>query len=174
MSSVFILQVVGYSKSGKTTIIEQLVNSLKKKGKSVFTIKSARNHPYESSFKDSDKFLRSGAHMSAVVFNDVTQISINYPLSVDMLIDFSKDKKNIDLIILEGFKDLLFPKILIFDKDIPNESELDYSTIRYLYNPRSLILKENSTLWNLLKNGKIILVNNVEELIHNILPELKR
>ncbi|MHA1259457.1 MAG: molybdopterin-guanine dinucleotide biosynthesis protein B [Candidatus Heimdallarchaeaceae archaeon] len=47
MTKTQILQIVGYSSTGKTTFITQLIKRIKGEGKSISVIKSARLHPYE-------------------------------------------------------------------------------------------------------------------------------
>ncbi|MHA1199665.1 MAG: molybdopterin-guanine dinucleotide biosynthesis protein B [Candidatus Heimdallarchaeaceae archaeon] len=173
MSTPYIIQVVGYSKSGKTTLIEELVKQFQMKEISSFTLKSARTHSYEYTMKDSDRFLNSGAQASAVIFNDLTQISIKSKLDVNSIIDEVVRISDCSIVLIEGFKELTYPKILVWGEEIPKSSEIDYTTIRYLYYPKELKFDQYKTLDELIKQEKIILIKNIEELISNIVNDLE-
>ena len=172
MRSPVILQVIGYSGSGKTTLIEKLLSVLKNKNLSTFVLKSAKSHPYVYSDKDSDRFLESGAQSSAVFFKDYTQITIQDKLDVETVIGLLRELKQHDLIILEGFKGLSFPKILVWANEIPDSEILDYTTIRYLYLSKEVEDIENSILGEKLDLSQIMLTNNVEELATRIILDL--
>lgn len=173
MSAPYIIQVVGYSKSGKTTLIEELVKQFQMREISSFTLKSARTHSYEYSMKDSDRFLNSGAQASAVIFDNLTQISLSEKLDVDSIIDEVVKLSGCNIVIIEGFKELTYPKILVWSEDIPKSSELDYTTIRYLYYPKEQEFIQHKSLEEMIKQDKMILIKDIEELVSKIINELE-
>ena len=173
MCEPYIFQIVGYSKTGKTTIIEELVESLQRKDYTVFTIKSARTHIYEYSTKDSDRFMKSGAVASAVFFDNLTQISFQKQYRIESIIQNVVQTTKCDLVIIEGFKDLSYPKVLLWSEEILENNVLDYTTIRYLYSPAEQISSNHVSIISMIEDNKIILVRSIEELTSSIIKELE-
>ncbi len=173
MSLPYIIQVIGYSQSGKTTLITELVKLLKKENISSLTIKSARSHPYEYSTKDSDKFLESGAQTSVVIFSNVTQISSNQQLNVEVVIEASEKLSDFDIVLIEGFKELKYPKILVFSEKIPDTTEIDFMTIRYLYSPEEKEFDKSTIVNDLIKQSNVFLAFSIEELTSKIIFDLE-
>lgn len=127
-----ILQIIGYAGAGKTTIICLLLEKLSKENFNCATIKSSRQHSYSFSKKDSDEFLRAGSNLSIVVLDNTTQITINEQIKLERLITEISNISDSDFIIIEGFKDEKYPKLLIWAEKILNES-IDFTTIKFLY-----------------------------------------
>ncbi len=127
-----ILQIIGYSDTGKTTIICSLLEKLSKKNFNCATIKSSRKHFYSFSKKDSDEFLKAGTSLSAVVLDNTTQITINKQIKLKRLINEISSISDPDILIIEGFKDEKYPKLLIWAEKILDEP-VDFSTIKFLY-----------------------------------------
>lgn len=108
-----IIQIVGRSNSGKTTFIRDLIPELKKKG-NVAVIKHLGDHTYKiEERKDTTVFFDAGADISVGIDSDkaVALIRKN-PLDevLCMLLD-----QGMDFVIIEGFKQRAFPKIVIGD-----------------------------------------------------------
>lgn len=108
-----IIQIVGRSNSGKTTFIRNLIPELKKKG-NVAVIKHLGDHTYTiEEGKDTTVFFDAGADISVGIDTDkaVALIRKN-PLDevLGMLLD-----QGMDFVIIEGFKQRAFPKIVIGD-----------------------------------------------------------
>ncbi|MCQ6280979.1 molybdopterin-guanine dinucleotide biosynthesis protein B [Bacillus sp. EB600] len=113
-----IFQVVGYQNSGKTTVVSQLINQLKTEGMNIVTIKHHGHggKPSVIENKDSSKHLDSGA-LASIVEGDGRLLlraeKPNWTLKEEIdLLSFFKP----DVILLEGFKGELFPKLLIVRK----------------------------------------------------------
>jgi len=132
MIKMKILQVIGYSGTGKTTIICLLLEKLSKKNFNCATIKSSRKHSFSFSKKDSDEFLKAGTNLSAVVLDNTTQITINEQIELERLINEISNISDPDFLIIEGFKDKKYPKLLIWGEKILDES-IDFTTIKFLY-----------------------------------------
>ena len=109
-----VLAVVGRSKTGKTTLIEHLIHALAEKGYIVGTIKDATGgFQIDSEGKDSDRHYRAGAQAVAVVSAKQERMAFFARLSAKPSISELCQRlfPDVDLVILEGFRTLGFPKI---------------------------------------------------------------
>jgi molybdopterin synthase catalytic subunit len=113
-----IISVVGYKKTGKTTLVGQLVKALKKHG-SVGTIKHLHEHDINAKDTDTWKHAQAGADVVvAVTPNELVKFSCDNDLesALDELAN-----AGMDFAIVEGFKDSKLPKIALGDVE---ESEI--------------------------------------------------
>ena len=130
-----VIQVVGFSKAGKTTLITKIIKEFKSRNLKVSILKSAKNHQYTYSKKDSDIFLENGAKISTVVFQNAIQITTNNEMSVERLIEIVQLLQPSDLILLEGFKNEGYTKILIWTEETKNNLEaFNFSGLCYVLN----------------------------------------
>ncbi|MBY8979859.1 MAG: molybdopterin-guanine dinucleotide biosynthesis protein B [Candidatus Lokiarchaeota archaeon] len=110
-----VISVIGYSGSGKTHIIEFLIKKLKTElNLEVSVVKNIHEHRIDEEGKDSFKFSEAGAVFS-VIKNKFNQnaIYLNKKISLDPLINWlNKSPYKVDLIIVEGFRDVSYPTIL--------------------------------------------------------------
>ena len=113
-----VIQIAGFANSGKTTFICKLVPALKLYGK-VGVIKHMGDHDFLlEDGKDTTLFFESGADISAGI--DASKSVVMLP-TVDlegMLRLF--EQQDIEFAVIEGFKKLTFPKIII--GDLPDET----------------------------------------------------
>jgi molybdopterin synthase catalytic subunit len=108
--------IVGYSKSGKTTFIRKLIVALKSYGE-VGVIKHLGKHPYKlDQDKDTTAFYNEGAVVSAGVDDVKTVLTIGNSNLEYLLAIFSD--AGIQYAIIEGFKSIHFPKIVMGNLDI--------------------------------------------------------
>lgn len=109
-----VLCIVGWAKSGKTTLIEKLVAHFAGQGKRVATIK---HHVHASELdtpgKDSWRHYRAGSACTVVA--GPTQIAAFTRNSHDLTLKdiILKNVKDADIVLVEGFKQESFPKIEI-------------------------------------------------------------
>ena len=106
-----IIQIVGRSNSGKTAFIRQLIPKLKKLGR-VAVIKHLGDHEYHlEAGKDTTDFFDAGAEISVGIdaHKSVAAIRKN---SLDTVLRLLFDQ-GMDFAVIEGFKQLSFPKIVI-------------------------------------------------------------
>ena len=106
-----IIQIVGRSTSGKTTFIRQLIPKLKTLGR-VAVIKHLGDHEYHlEAGKDTTDFFDAGAEISVGIdaHKSVAAIRKN---SLDTVLRLLFDQ-GMDFAVIEGFKQLSFPKIVI-------------------------------------------------------------
>ncbi len=130
-------QVVGYSNSGKTTLVEQLLHAATMNGKRVATIK---HHGHANKLatldqgKDSSRHRQAGALGSAVVANGILQLQIEQERSwgVDEVLGMYQALQ-LDAVLIEGFKYEAFPKIAIV------RNHADYESLKTLANVKALL-----------------------------------
>lgn len=106
-----IIQVVGRSNSGKTTFIRNLVPFLKKIGR-VAVIKHLGDHEYHlEEGKDTTHFFNAGADI-AVGIDANKSVAVIPNNSLEEILNLLHDK-GMDFVVIEGFKQKPFPKIVI-------------------------------------------------------------
>ncbi len=115
MSGIPIFAFSAYSGTGKTTVIEKLVCVLKKEGLRVAVIKH-HSHDFEidKDGKDSKRFTDAGADISLISSGSKTAFIENRSLGLSQIIDRVHD---VDIILVEGYKNENLPKIGIARKD---------------------------------------------------------
>jgi len=110
-----VINVIGYSGSGKTHLIEFIIKKCKIEfNLEVSVVKNIHEHRIDEEGKDSFKFSEAGAVFS-VIKNKFNQnaIYLNKQIDLEDLIDWlSKSPYKFDLIILEGFRNVSYPTIL--------------------------------------------------------------
>ena len=112
-----IISIVGRSKSGKTTLIEKLIQELKSRGYRVATIKHApHGTTLDKPDKDSWRHIQAGSEATVVTSKDRTMLI--KPVATDVTLDeiahlFGEDY---DIILAEGYKQDKAPKIEIHRK----------------------------------------------------------
>jgi molybdopterin-guanine dinucleotide biosynthesis protein MobB len=114
-----IISVVGWSGSGKTTYLEQLIPRLASRGIRVCAVKH-HSHEFEIDIpgKDSWRLKRAGAAVS--IISSPNKIAITADTGCDLTLSEIRDRfvTDVDLMVSEGFKKDTFPKIEIFRKGI--------------------------------------------------------
>lgn len=110
-----VISVIGYSGSGKTHLIELIIKKFKIEfNLEVSVVKNIHEHRIDEEGKDSFKFSKAGAVFS-VIKNKFNQnaIYLNKKISLDALINWlKKSPYKVDLIIIEGFRNVSYPTIL--------------------------------------------------------------
>lgn len=110
-----VCQIVGYKNSGKTTLICALIPLLKQKGCSVAVIKhDAHDYDMDHPGTDTWKQRQAGAAAIAITSGKRTSIIEERSTSLSRLIaDFS----GYDYVLVEGFKQEAYPKIVLLHND---------------------------------------------------------
>lgn len=115
-SSVPILGFSAYSGTGKTTLLRQLIPSLKARGLRISVIKHA-HHDFDLDFpgKDSYELRKAGAEQTVICTTTrmVLMTEFNHPSEEPSLqqIVASLDTERVDIVLVEGYKDIRFAKI---------------------------------------------------------------
>lgn len=112
-----VLGITAFSGTGKTTLITQLIPSLLKRGVRTSVIKHAHhNFDVDTPGKDSYEIRKAGAKQTLVASANrwalMTETPDNNDVDLTDLIG-QLQTDNIDLIIVEGFKNLDIPKIIL-------------------------------------------------------------
>lgn len=122
-----IVGIVGESNSGKTTLIEKLLFVLKKRGYKVATIKYD-THGFEMDHPGKDTWRHAKAGADCVIISSSAKVAMikktDQEKTLDELVALCDD---VDLVIVETFKDVVIPKIEIVraDKSHSPTCELD-------------------------------------------------
>ncbi|GGB58828.1 molybdopterin-guanine dinucleotide biosynthesis protein MobB [Fictibacillus barbaricus] len=124
-----ILQIVGYQNSGKTTVITKLLQCLSKKGIHAGVLKH-HGHSGHLNFndagKDTERHRTAGAFMTGVSSSGGSVLSMNTELTLDQGIRIY-DSLNMDCILIEGYKNIQHPRIVLcrdysLDQELLNQS----------------------------------------------------
>jgi molybdopterin synthase catalytic subunit len=142
-----VISVVGYHKSGKTTLVERLVPELKKHG-TVGTIKHTREEilPYGG---DTDRHLTSGSNVTVGV-TPTRCIKIIPGGQLDNALR-ELAMEGVDFAIVEGFKESSLPKIGIGDVEAVNViARVDINATAEQLAAIVMAQPDRVTLWDLL------------------------
>jgi molybdopterin-guanine dinucleotide biosynthesis protein MobB len=111
-----IIQVTGRSNTGKTTFIKTLIPVLNKKGR-VAVIKHLGDHDFLlDDGKDTTGFFLAGAEISAGIDAEKAVVALRNN-SLDEMLALLKNQ-GMDFVIIEGFKQRSFKKIVIGDLQV--------------------------------------------------------
>ncbi len=124
-----VISIIGKSKSGKTTLIENLIPELNSRGLRVGTVKHA-HHGFEIDHPGKDSFRHREAGAEIVVLSTKDKIAIQRTIQKEMSLNeiiqnyFSDD---LDLVLVEGYKDEGGFKIEVGrDKDLDVKEAADF------------------------------------------------
>ncbi|MBU0438172.1 molybdopterin-guanine dinucleotide biosynthesis protein B [Staphylococcus succinus] len=126
-----ILQIVGYKNTGKTTLMMHTVQFLKSQGFNIATIKHHGHDMDDITLQSDDvdhmKHFQAGADQSIVQGTSYQQsVTRKYKQSLDEIINESVTIET-NLILVEGFKEANFDKVLVY-RDKSELNVLEYLT----------------------------------------------
>ena len=113
-----IISIVGKSDSGKTTLIEKLLPELTGRGIRVATVKhDVHGFEVDREGKDSWRHKQAGAH--TVVISSPQKAALIRDVEKDLTLEEIREKliQDVDLILSEGYKKDVQPKIEVFRKE---------------------------------------------------------
>jgi len=113
-----IVSIVGKSDAGKTTLIEKLVPELVRRGYRIATVKhDVHGFEVDREGKDSWRHKKAGAH--TVVISSPNKVALIRDVEEDQALEEIREKlvRDVDLILSEGFKREVHPKVEIFRKE---------------------------------------------------------
>ncbi len=117
-----IVSIVGKSDSGKTTLIEKLLPELVRRGYRIATVKhDVHGFEVDREGKDSWRHKKAGAH--TVVISSPNKVALIRDAEEDQALEEIREKliRDVDLILSEGFKREVHPKIEISRKEKQTE-----------------------------------------------------
>jgi molybdopterin-guanine dinucleotide biosynthesis protein B len=162
MLKPIIIGFYGYSKSGKTKLISELISYFSVKNYVIASIKQTdKSYDVDMEGKDTYKFAIKGSNI--IVFKTKKQASfiVNKKMELKEIIEYLIKNNNIDLIFIEGAKDKSIPKIRIGDKSLIENTILNYDNdinkvISIIYKKLNKRLDKMNDKIELKVNGKII------------------
>ncbi|RSK27944.1 molybdopterin-guanine dinucleotide biosynthesis protein B [Bacillus sp. HMF5848] len=126
-----ILQIVGYQNSGKTTLTTKIIELLSSEGLRIGALKHHGHGgtPLDLSLsKDSTKHKQAGALVAAVEGEGTIQITASTPsFSIKSILKLY-EALEVDMIVVEGYKKLTYPKIIMV------KSKEDFQSLMQLNN----------------------------------------
>jgi len=121
-----LLSFVGRSNSGKTTLIERLIQELVLAGYRIATIKHA-GHGFELDTEGKDSWRHKRAGASNVIVLSKGSMAMFADVPEEMKVEEVRDRfvdSDIDLIIAEGWKSEGYPKVVVVRESL---DEVQYS-----------------------------------------------
>jgi molybdopterin-guanine dinucleotide biosynthesis protein MobB len=116
ISSLPILGFSAYSGTGKTTLLRQIIPALRQRGLRVSVIKHA-HHDFDLDFpgKDSYELRKAGADQTVICTMTRMAMVTEFAKPTDepelQQLVASLDSSRADIVLVEGYKDIRFPKI---------------------------------------------------------------
>jgi molybdopterin-guanine dinucleotide biosynthesis protein B len=119
----YVLQLVGYSNSGKTTLLTKLIPLFEQSGLRVGVVKHDGGHDFEvdQPGKDTWRYREAGATLVAITSATKTAIVEQRPTTLPQLVE-RLTQAGADLVLVEGFKREAYPKLVLIRK--PEDHEL--------------------------------------------------
>jgi molybdopterin-guanine dinucleotide biosynthesis protein B len=113
---------VGKSESGKTTLIEQLIPEMKRRGYRIATVKHD-THSFEIDRKGKDSFRHKEAGAVVSLISSPKKVAFIADVDREMNLSELRDRfiREVDLIISEGYYRNIHPKIEVFRKEVHSE-----------------------------------------------------
>jgi molybdopterin-guanine dinucleotide biosynthesis protein B len=114
-----IVSIVGWSDSGKTTYLEKLIPELTGRGYRICAVKhDVHGFEIDTPGKDSWRLKRAGAAVSVV--SGPERIAVVADTGRDLTLSEIRERfiSDVDLIVSEGFKKDIHPKIEVFRKGV--------------------------------------------------------
>ncbi len=110
-----IIGVVGWKGGGKTRVVEGIVSYLRSKGFLVGTVKHAMEITLSDSVTDSSRHIDAGASRCVVVGKDRAFVIESQTQDLNLIL--SRYLSTCDFVVIEGFKDLAIPKIVVASEE---------------------------------------------------------
>jgi len=146
-----VIGLVGYSGSGKTHLIENAIKLLKKNfNYQIAVIKNIHEHQIDEEGKDTFKYLMAGGNYAITknIYQETT-VFIRKPLDLPQIIDWiSKGPFQLDLIFIEGFRNLEYPTILCVKdlEDVKSQLTIHVKMISGLICEKNNVISDNFNL----------------------------
>ena len=107
------MSVVGRTNSGKTTLIEQLIPALARRGCRVATIKHHHHGDFQADHPGKDSWRHAQAGAIATALAGTHRVAVFQALDAELTPDqiACLFVGRVDVILTEGYKDALYPKI---------------------------------------------------------------
>lgn len=107
----------GYSNAGKTTVIQSVISDLTDRGYSIATVKHHKGDFDLGEEKDGTKHMRAGAKR-VILSSDTQVVDIVKLDSERSLTSILKGIRDVDLVVVEGYKSTVYPKIEVYRREL--------------------------------------------------------
>lgn len=136
MTKPFVIGFYGYSNTGKTTLISDLIKRLTEAKYKVATIKcSDKKISFDKEEKDTYKHAQVGANPVVLSSFLETDFILNKKLSIKDIVNYLTTFEKIDVIFIESANESDIPKVRIGDIQKRENTILDYTgDFEKLYN----------------------------------------
>ncbi|SFA82243.1 molybdopterin-guanine dinucleotide biosynthesis protein B [Lentibacillus halodurans] len=162
-----IYQIIGYKRSGKTTVMNELIQYFSGEGLRVGSLKHHGHggEPDMAGGTDSYQHHASGSVISGVQGAELTQLNLKMPVELHDLIQMYA-RFPLDLLLIEGYKMEVHPKIVLI------KSEEDLSLLQQLSN----IIAVGTWNMGLRKNWRypVFDMNNLQNSIPALADDIRR
>lgn len=167
VSSPLVIQIVGYKNSGKTTLIGALLQHWSAQGKKVAVIKHDA-HEFEMDHAGTDTYAHTQLGAAAIAISSATRTAMieQQPSSLEQLI--ARFAVGYDLILVEGFKQADYPKVVIVADEEGVSLPAELSHVKWVYNRYDPSISSNLkeiTFINAKKDGIITIIHELENYI---------
>lgn len=121
-----VISFVGYSKSGKTTLLEKVVPELKSQGYRVAFIKHTHHESFEMDLPGKDTWRLSQAGSDVIVISSAEKLAIIEKVSEEQYLNQIQEliANKVDVILTEGYKQADTIKIEISNNKESNLAEI--------------------------------------------------
>ena len=127
MIKPLIIGFYGYSNSGKTKLITELISYFSVKNYIIASIKQTnKSYDVDIEGKDTYKFATEGSNIIVFKTKKQTSFIFNKKMEIKEIIKYLIENNNLDLIFVEGANDKFIPKIRIGDKPLIENTILNY------------------------------------------------
>ncbi|RUT35901.1 molybdopterin-guanine dinucleotide biosynthesis protein B [Paenibacillus zeisoli] len=170
--SIPVYQIVGYKNTGKTQLVSSLVAHFTTEGLRVAVIKHDM-HGFEMDKEGTDTYQHREAGAAAVAITSPTRTAILEDKGTklpDLVVRFA----DYDLVLVEGFKQETYPKLVILreNKDLPLIHELTNIKGVVVWQELSINLEESSPATGLGGSLPIFDINDIPGIVAAISSEL--
>lgn len=109
-----IIQIVGYKKTGKTTVAEHLINIFTNRGLRVLAVKHSHSPDESGKTVDTERMLAAGASC-AYFCNDLYTLRTTEVESLEKIITDAGHMY--DILLIEGYKEKIYPRIVCYKEN---------------------------------------------------------
>jgi molybdopterin-guanine dinucleotide biosynthesis protein B len=174
MSKSAVIGFYGESNTGKTTIIVKIIEQLVKERYAVATIKNTdKNVNIDTEGKDTWKHQHAGAKLVSLSSLNETDFMINKRMDVNNIVDIIFACEPVDIVLVEGARNLNIPKIKIGSGENRDNTIMQYQddfkeVIKII--KKEIDKKKKKHDVRIMVNGKKVALSEfTEEIIKNTL-----
>jgi molybdopterin-guanine dinucleotide biosynthesis protein B len=139
MMKPFVVCIVGSGRHvGKTAVLIKILGEMKRRGLAVGTIKHIGGHSeFAFSGKDTARHIQAGSTVTlAVTSSEIIAIRRDLPSTLESAL--SQMPKELDYVLVEGFKQSGYPKVIVLNSESESPIELPGDTIAVVLNLKQI------------------------------------